>query len=172
MGSSKELGIRVATAVPEHTLQRLAGFSEQMRSQGVQPTGRVLRVGDLFATDASMGQILRVKNQPFKVLGVMAPKGSTGFGQDQDARVGHVAVRVHGLLAVNHADPGSLVNTGDRVLDAPIIEHELQRLVPFPEELGPIATSRQRGAERLSCFARADRRSACDCCGDDRPPLP
>jgi GntR family transcriptional regulator len=28
----------------EHTLQRLAGFSEQMRRQGVQPTGRVLEM--------------------------------------------------------------------------------------------------------------------------------
>jgi putative ABC transport system permease protein len=33
------------------------------------------------------GQIIRIKNQPFKVLGVMAPKGSTGFGQDQDDAV-------------------------------------------------------------------------------------
>jgi putative ABC transport system permease protein len=33
------------------------------------------------------GQIMRIKNQPFKVLGVMAPKGSTGFGDDQDDSV-------------------------------------------------------------------------------------
>jgi putative ABC transport system permease protein len=33
------------------------------------------------------GQVIRVKNQPFKVLGVLAPKGSTGFGQDQDDAV-------------------------------------------------------------------------------------
>ena len=33
------------------------------------------------------GQIIRIKNQPFKVLGVMAPKGSSGFGQDQDDAV-------------------------------------------------------------------------------------
>src|SRR4030095_741828 len=40
---------------------------------------------NLFGPDVDpTGQIIRVKNQPFKVLGVMAPKGSTGFGQDQD----------------------------------------------------------------------------------------
>src|SRR4029079_9588107 len=40
---------------------------------------------NLFGPDVDpTGQIVRVKNQPFKVLGVMAPKGSTGFGQDQD----------------------------------------------------------------------------------------
>ena len=33
------------------------------------------------------GQIIRIKNQPFKVLGVLAPKGSSGFGQDQDDAV-------------------------------------------------------------------------------------
>ena len=40
---------------------------------------------NLFGPDVDpTGQIIRIKNQPFKVLGVMAPKGSTGFGQDQD----------------------------------------------------------------------------------------
>jgi putative ABC transport system permease protein len=40
---------------------------------------------NLFGPDIDpTGQIIRVKNQPFKVLGVLSPKGSTGFGQDQD----------------------------------------------------------------------------------------
>jgi putative ABC transport system permease protein len=40
---------------------------------------------NLFGPDADpTGQVIRIKNQPFKVLGVMAPKGTTGFGQDQD----------------------------------------------------------------------------------------
>jgi putative ABC transport system permease protein len=43
---------------------------------------------NLFGPDVDpTGQIIRVKNQPFKVLGVMSPKGSTGFGQDQDDAV-------------------------------------------------------------------------------------
>src|SRR3954471_11718307 len=43
---------------------------------------------NLFGPDTDpTGQFIRVKNQPFKVLGVMAPKGSTGFGQDQDDAV-------------------------------------------------------------------------------------
>jgi putative ABC transport system permease protein len=33
------------------------------------------------------GQIIRIKNQPFRVLGVLGPKGSSGFGQDQDDAV-------------------------------------------------------------------------------------
>jgi putative ABC transport system permease protein len=43
---------------------------------------------NLFGPDVDpTGQIIRVKNQPFRVLGVMSPKGSTGFGQDQDDAV-------------------------------------------------------------------------------------
>ena len=39
----------------------------------------------LFGPDVDpTGQIIRVRNQPFKVLGVMASKGQGSFGQDQD----------------------------------------------------------------------------------------
>ncbi len=37
-------GTYVAPARVEHTLQRFAGFSEQMRSQGIEPSARVLSV--------------------------------------------------------------------------------------------------------------------------------
>ncbi len=40
---------------------------------------------NLYGPDADpTGQIIRIKNQRFKVLGVMSPKGTSGFGQDQD----------------------------------------------------------------------------------------
>ena len=39
----------------------------------------------LFGPDVDpTGQIIRIRNQPFKVLGVMASKGQGPFGQDQD----------------------------------------------------------------------------------------
>jgi putative ABC transport system permease protein len=39
----------------------------------------------LFGPDADpTGQIIRIRNQPFKVLGVMVSKGQGPFGQDQD----------------------------------------------------------------------------------------
>jgi len=62
-------------------------------SQDVQAAAKVCVLGqtvadNLFGPDTDpTGQIIRIKNQPFKVLGVMAPKGSTGFGQDQDDAV-------------------------------------------------------------------------------------
>jgi putative ABC transport system permease protein len=42
--------------------------AETLFGEGVDPTG----------------EIIRVRNQPFKVIGVMAPKGQGAFGQDQD----------------------------------------------------------------------------------------
>lgn len=39
---------------------------------------------NLFGEDDPVGQIVRVRNVPFRVIGVMAPKGQSAFGQDQD----------------------------------------------------------------------------------------
>jgi putative ABC transport system permease protein len=61
--------------------------------QDVQSAAKVCVLGqtvsdNLFGPDVDpTGQIIRVKNQPFRVLGVLAPKGSTSFGQDQDDAV-------------------------------------------------------------------------------------
>jgi putative ABC transport system permease protein len=39
---------------------------------------------NLFGEDDPFGQTVRVRNVPFRVIGVMAPKGQSAFGQDQD----------------------------------------------------------------------------------------
>jgi putative ABC transport system permease protein len=68
-------------------------FGSFFTQQDVAAAAKVAVLGqtvsdNLFGPDADpTGQIIRVKNQPFKVLGVMSPKGSTGFGQDQDDAV-------------------------------------------------------------------------------------
>ena len=41
-------------------------------------------VDNLFGDDDPIGKTIRIKNMPFKVLGVMERKGSNNFGQDQD----------------------------------------------------------------------------------------
>src|SRR6478609_7618972 len=42
-------------------------------------------VTNLFGEDASpLGEIIRVKNIPMKIIGVLEPKGQNTFGQDQD----------------------------------------------------------------------------------------
>jgi putative ABC transport system permease protein len=46
--------------------------------------GSVVR-DQLFGADANpVGQVIRISNQPFTVSGVMASKGQSGMGQDQD----------------------------------------------------------------------------------------
>ena len=38
----------------------------------------------LFVDDDPVGQTIRIRNMPFRVVGVMASKGTAAFGQDQD----------------------------------------------------------------------------------------
>ena len=58
--------------------------------QDVNTAAKVATLGTvvsdtLFGPDVDpTGQIIRIRNQPFKVLGVMASKGQGSFGQDQD----------------------------------------------------------------------------------------
>ena len=70
-----------------------AKYGSFFTSQDVQSAQKVCVLGqtvadNLFGPDvAPTGQMIRIKNQPFKVIGVMSAKGSTGFGQDQDDAV-------------------------------------------------------------------------------------
>jgi putative ABC transport system permease protein len=41
-------------------------------------------VANLYPDQDPVGQVIRVKNLPFRVVGVLAPKGQGQFGQDQD----------------------------------------------------------------------------------------
>jgi putative ABC transport system permease protein len=41
-------------------------------------------VDELFPNEDPLGQTIRIRNLPFKVVGVLAPKGFNLFGQDQD----------------------------------------------------------------------------------------
>jgi putative ABC transport system permease protein len=60
-----------------------------LTDQDVRGTTKVCVIGktvanQLFPSEAPVGQTLRIRNIPFKVLGVLSPKGLSVMGQDQD----------------------------------------------------------------------------------------
>ena len=60
--------------------------------QDVKAASKVVCLGTnvaemLFGDADPVGETIRIKNQPFKVIGVMAPKGSSSGGQNQDDQV-------------------------------------------------------------------------------------
>jgi putative ABC transport system permease protein len=62
---------------------------ENFTSRDVLVAEKVCVLGDtvvrnLFPDQDPIGQVIRVKNLPFRVLGVLGPKGQGQFGQDQD----------------------------------------------------------------------------------------
>src|SRR5438876_12020806 len=38
----------------------------------------------LFGSVDPVGQVMQIKNLPFRIIGVLAPKGQSAWGQDQD----------------------------------------------------------------------------------------
>src|SRR5688500_9346273 len=68
-------------------------FGSFFTAQDVSSAQKVAVLGQTVADNLfgpgvdPTGQVMRVKNQPFRVLGVLTPKGSTGFGDDQDDSV-------------------------------------------------------------------------------------
>ena len=62
------------------------GEDEVRAAQNVVVLGKT--VSDLlFVTEDPVGQVIRIKEQPFRVVGVLAPKGQSAFGDDQDDRI-------------------------------------------------------------------------------------
>ncbi|MCQ2367972.1 MAG: ABC transporter permease [Kiritimatiellae bacterium] len=59
---------------------------EERQAQRVCVIGTTI-VANMFPGEDPVGQTLRIKNMPFKIIGVMASKGANGWGQDQDDTV-------------------------------------------------------------------------------------
>ncbi|HEV2486558.1 MAG TPA: ABC transporter permease [Terracidiphilus sp.] len=57
--------------------------SDLEREANVAVIGETVR-RKLFGVVNPLGQVIRIKNLPFRIIGVLAAKGSSGFGQDQD----------------------------------------------------------------------------------------
>ena len=85
--------------------------------------------------------------------------------------IGHVAVRVGRALSAREADARALVDAADRVLDTAVVEHELERLVPLPEQFREVAAAGERGAKRaLGVALGNDTRTRDQQCADALSP--
>ncbi len=87
----------------------------------VRTAGKVCIIGEtvwhnLFGNDDPLGQTLRLGRVPCRVIGLLAPKGQSSFGQDQDdtiivpittfrARVSHVTGNEVSAILVSARDP-------------------------------------------------------------------
>jgi putative ABC transport system permease protein len=76
---------------PDYQLIREWGMSEGrfLHEGDVETTAKVAVLGDtvarnLFGNDDPIEALIRIRNVPFRVVGVLAAKGQSGQGQDQD----------------------------------------------------------------------------------------
>jgi putative ABC transport system permease protein len=89
----------------------------------------------LFGADVDpVGQVIRINNQPFTVSGVMASKGQSGMGQDQDDVVyvpyTTVMKKLRGItyvqnITVSAASAGDTAATADRIATLLRTRHQI-----------------------------------------------
>ncbi len=81
-----DVDLQADPQLADQVRQLLHRAGRHQRGQGRGPGHGRRR--NLFGPDVDpTGEIIRIRNQPFKVLGVMSPKGQGAFGQDQDDTV-------------------------------------------------------------------------------------
>ncbi len=87
-------------------------------SQDVDAAAKVALVGqtvvnNLFGDADPVGQIIRIRNVPFTVLGVLSPKGQSPWGQDQDdivlIPISTAKKKVLGVTQANARSVGSIM---------------------------------------------------------------
>jgi putative ABC transport system permease protein len=90
----------------------------------------------LFGPDVDpVGQVIRIQNQPFTVVGVLASKGQTGVGQDQDdvALLPYTTVmkKLRGItfiqnVQVSAASATEVTAVADRIASLLRVRHKIQ----------------------------------------------
>jgi putative ABC transport system permease protein len=110
-------------------------------SQDVQTAAKVVVLGSvtreqLFGADVNpVGEVIRISNQPFTVVGVMAAKGQSQIGQDRDdvafAPFTTVMKKLRGVTFINNvnvmgADSSQVSATADRIAALLRTRHKIQ----------------------------------------------
>jgi len=125
------------TAIRSWPVQTGAFFSPQdvATASKVAVLGSVVR-DQLFGPDEDpTGQVVRINNQPFTVSGVMASKGQSGMGQDQDDVVfvpyTTVMKKLRGITYIQQAQVSATsandtTATADRIAALLRVRHKIQ----------------------------------------------
>jgi putative ABC transport system permease protein len=83
---------------------------------------------NLFGSQDPVGQIVRIQNVPFKVVGVLAPKGQSAMGQDQDDTVivpfSTLQKRIMGVTYV-----GAILISANSPLETSLAQEQVQLLL-------------------------------------------
>jgi putative ABC transport system permease protein len=139
--------------------------------QDVDSGGKVAVIGQTVVTNVfgenvnPVGLTLRIKNAPFEVIGVTAPKGQSGFGGDQDdvafipvttytARIqGGLQKYLSGSVYVSAVSPSATTDAEAQIQE---LLRERHRIRPGEDDdfvvrnLQEIATARQEGTETMT----------------------
>jgi putative ABC transport system permease protein len=126
--------------------------------------GSVVR-DQLFGSGVDpVGQIIRVRNQPFKVVGVMSSKGQSSYGEDQDdtifAPFTTVQRKLLGQTFINNItvsaqSPGTVLSVADGIIDLLRVRHRIQPgdaddfMVRTLEEMASVRTEAARTMSAL-----------------------
>jgi putative ABC transport system permease protein len=96
-------------------------------NQDVDATAKVALLGqtvaqNLFGDADPVGQIIRIKNVPFTVVGVLSPKGQSPWGQDQDdVIVLPISTAMKRVLGTNQANARSVGSIMVQAASAPLL---------------------------------------------------
>ncbi len=112
--------------------------------QDVRSAGKVALLGqtvvdNLFGGQEPVGQVVRIKKIPFRVVGVLERKGQSAMGQDQDDQV-YVPITTAQKRLVRHTTPGSvrMVFVKARSADLlPAAEQQMRDLLLQRHRIGP-----------------------------------
>lgn len=91
----------------------------------------------LFPSGDAVGQTIRIRNLPFKVLGVLAPKGENAWGRDQDDTVivPYTAVQKKLLGGATHVQGGVAAAVSPRATH--LAQQQIEALLRQRHRIGP-----------------------------------
>ena len=109
------------------------GSGSMFGDQDVRSLAKVAVIGqtvvdDLFPGEDPVGQTIRIRNLPFKIVGVLAPKGFNLFGQDQDdIVVVPYTSHMHRITARTFVNDILVEAASDQVIDQ--VQNDIQDLL-------------------------------------------